>query len=148
MKAPDDFDVSSVDPAIRWDLLAKVREVPAAGGARSLFEFSKPPEPPPPPVQPIKVPLPAPAPPVISKAAEPPKPPPPPPIPLKYYGYSGKTRDFGLFLDNDSAIFVAKADQTVKNRYKVIRLGMSSAVLEDTATKDQQTLPIVEDPPQ
>lgn len=149
MKPPDDFDVNSVDPAIHWDLLAKVRGVEASGGARSLFEFSKPPEPPAPKVAAIKVPLPAPAPPPVAiKPAEPPKPPPPPPIPLKYYGYTGRSGERAMFLDGDPTTgepFVAGVGDTIKNRYKVVRIGLRSAVLEDTTTKNEQTLQIVED---
>ena len=150
MKPPDDFDVNAVDPSIHFDLLAKVREVPESGTSRSLFEFSKPPEPPPPPVAAIKVPLPAPAPPpVITKSTEPPKPPPPPPIPLKYYGYTGRSGDRAMFLDGDPATgepYVASVGDTIKGRYKVIRIGLKSAVLEDTGNKNEQTLQIVEDP--
>ena len=150
MKTPENLDISKIDPTLHLDLLAKVRETPVEGGSRSLFDFYTPPPPPPPKVDPIK-----PAPPptqIAEKSAEPPKPPappPPPPIPLKYYGYAGTAANGGLracFLDGDPAtgeIFVAGENETVKNRYKIIRIGVKSAVVEDTSNKNQQTLPLV-----
>ena len=157
LKVKDDLDVSKIDPRIREDLLAKVRAVPMEGGSRSLFEFSKPPEPPAPAVDPIKpaavpVPLPvAPAPPKPPK--EPPGPPPPPPIPFKYYGYAGKATDGqlqGFFRDGDpntGDLFMARENETIKNRYKIIRIGIKSAVVEDTTNHNQQTLALLEETP-
>lgn len=150
LKLAEGFDVSRIDPALHLDLLAKVRGVGAEGGARSLFEFSQPPPPPPPKVKPI-VPAavaaepPKPEPP--KGPPEPPKPPPPPPIPLKFYGYAGTARGGArraFFLDGDD-ILVAGENETVKNRYRVIRIGVNSAVVEDTSNKNQQTLPLVQE---
>ena len=150
MKPPDGLDLSKIDPTINLPLLARVREVPVEGGARSLFEFYAPPPPPPPKVDPIKPG--ASKPPVTETKAEPPKPtgpPPPPPITLKYYGYAGAAANGNLkacFLDGDPAtgeIYVAGENELVKNRYKIIRIGVKSAVVEDTANKNQQTLQLV-----
>jgi hypothetical protein len=148
LKLPEGFDVSRIDPALRLDLLAKVRNASAEGGARSLFEFSQPPAPPPPKVKPI-VPTAAVAasPPAPKAPPEPPKPPPPPPITLKFYGYAGTTRSGtrrAFFLDGDD-IVVAGENETVKNRYKIVRIGVNSAVVEDTTNQNQQTLPLVEE---
>jgi hypothetical protein len=73
--------------------------------------------------------------------------PPPPPIPLKFYGYvnqqhGGPKRAF--FLDGED-IFVAGENETIRNRYKIIKIGVNSAVVEDTTDKHQQTLPLVEE---
>lgn len=99
LKLPEGVDVSGIDPALRLDLLARVRNVEAAGGTRSLFEFSQPPPPPPPKVKPIVPGPPAPTaatpPAAPTGPPEPAKPPPPPPIALKFYGYAAcgrKTR--------------------------------------------------------
>jgi hypothetical protein len=150
LKLPEGTDVSRIDPTLKLDLLDRVQSVPMEGGSRSLFEFSQPPAPktPPPPVKPINpgpvttaASTPPPTPP-----ADPPKPP-PPPIPLKFYGYvnnsrSGPRRAF--FLDGDD-IFVAGENELIRNRYKIIRVGVNSAVVEDTTNKNQQTLPLVEE---
>jgi len=78
----------------------------------------------------------------------PPKPaePPPPPINLKYYGYSSAkdNRKRAFFLDGDD-ILVAAEGETVKKRYRVVRIGVNSVVMEDTQFKHEQTLPLQEE---
>ncbi len=77
-------------------------------------------------------------------AAGPPQPPPPPPITLKYYGYTAQRGDGqkrAFFLDGDD-IFVAAEGEMVKRRYKIVRIGLSSAVVEDTQFNSTQTLPL------
>lgn len=151
LKPKEGLDVSKIDPTLRLDLLAKLQQVELSGGSRSLFEFGQPPAPPPPKVAPIKPGALAAAadPPKPVEPAKPPGPPPPPPIPLKFYGYAGKTPEGvsrAFFLDGDAAtgeIFVAAENETLKNRYKIIRIGIKSAVVEDTSNKNQQTLPLV-----
>jgi hypothetical protein len=150
LKLPDDVDVSRVDPALKLDLLAQLKNVPLEGGERSLFEFGAPPKPktPTPIVAPVKPitppppgPPPAPAPPAI------------PPIPLKFYGYVTDSRSVlpgalkrAFFLDGED-IVVAGENDLIHNRFKVIRIGVNSAVVEDTTNKNQQTLPLVEELP-
>ncbi|HXP84587.1 MAG TPA: hypothetical protein VN841_07700 [Bryobacteraceae bacterium] len=150
LKLAEDADVSRIDPALHLDLLARVRGVGAEGGTRSLFEFSQPPPPPPPKVKPIvpTTPTATPTAPEAPKGPpEPPKPPPPPPIALKFYGYAGTTRAGtrrAFFLDGDD-ILVAGENETLKNRYKIVRIGVNSAVVEDLSNQNQQTLPLVEE---
>jgi hypothetical protein len=157
MKVKDDLDVSKIDPRIRLDLLAKVRAVPMEGGSSSLFEFSKAPEPPAPkvdPIKPVPVPVPPPATNVSTTPPPPPLPPPPPPIPFTYYGY-GKASDGqleGFFREGDakadpitSEITTAREGDTIKNRYKVVRIGIKSAVVEDTTNHNEQTLRLLEE---
>jgi len=151
LKLPEGMDVSSIDPNLRLDLMAKVRKVSVEGGSRSLFEFYTPPPPPPPPVvkpQPI---VPKTLTEAELKAAEekegPPRPPPPPPIPLKCYGLSGGLRSTtrrAFFLDGED-IVQAGENETIRNRYKIVRIGVNSAVVEDLVAKNQQTLPMVEE---
>jgi len=149
LKLPEGADVSRIDPTLKLDLLTKLQSVPMEGGSRSLFEFAQPPAPktPPPAVKPIKPET------VAAQVTPPPAPPaapvkpPPPPIPLKFYGYvnnsqGGKRRAF--FLDGDD-IFVAGEDEMIRNRYKIVRIGVNSAVVEDTTNSNQQTLPLVEE---
>ena len=149
LKLKEGTDISKIDPSLRTDLLAKLHKLELTGGARSLFEFAQAPVPPPPPVEKINVfrkygPEAPPPVPVPAKIA----PPPPPPIPLKYYGYSGTVRSNGLrqafFLEGEE-IYVAAENDTVKSRYKIVRIGVNSAVVEDTTNKNQQTLPLTEE---
>jgi hypothetical protein len=151
LKLPEGMDVSRIDPTLKLDLMAKVRQVSVEGGSRSLFEFYTPPPPPPPPVpkpQPI---IPKQLTEADLKAAElkkgPQAPPPPPPIPLKFYGYSGSLRSAvkrAFFLDGED-IVQAGENETIRNRYKIIRIGVNSAIVEDTIAKNQQTLPLAEE---
>jgi hypothetical protein len=148
LKLDEGVDVSKIDPTLRLELLAKVQNVPLEGGSRNLFEFYQPPPPPPPKVT-IQPGPPAPVKPAEAKPVDsaPPPPPPPPPIPLKFYGYAGTTRDGtrrAFFLDGDD-IYTAAENETVKGRYKIIRIGVNSAVVEDTTNKHEQTLPLVQE---
>jgi hypothetical protein len=152
LKLPENTDVSKIDPTLKLDLLAKLRTVAMEGGARSLFDFGQPPPPPTPKVDPIKVGQLMTAAKGPEKPAEPPKPPgppPPPPIPLKFYGYSSALKNGGrrAFFINGDDIFVAGENDTIQNRYKVIRIGVNSAVVEDISNKHQQTIPLIEELP-
>ena len=149
LKLDEGADVSKIDPTLRLDLLAKLQQVPMEGGSRNLFEFSEPPPPPVPKVivKPAMVGPQAPPPPAKPVDTTPPPPPPPPPIPLKFYGYAGTTRDGvrrAFFLDGDD-IYTPAENEVVKGRYKIIRIGVNSAVVEDTTNHNQQTLPLVEE---
>ncbi len=148
-RAEDRIDPTKIDPTLRLDLLAKVQAVDLAGGSRNLFQVGPPPPPPPP--KPAEV-LKGKEPKIAlkpAKAAEAPKTttpvePPPPPIPLKYYGFS-TARDNGrktaFFLDGDNILLAAEG-QTLNRRYKVVRIGPTFVVMEDTQSKHQQNLPL------
>jgi hypothetical protein len=154
LKPKDGVDVTRIDPTLHLELLSKVREVPMEGGSRNLFEFGQAAAPPTPKVAPIVVPLPA-----VTKVVQPPAPtkppepttPPAPPIPLKYYGIAGTIKEGprrGLFLEGDPAtgsIFIASENDTLKNRYKIIRFGVDSVVMEDITTHNQQPLPLTKE---
>jgi hypothetical protein len=145
-------DPMKVDPTLRLDLLARLENITVEGGQRSLFDFSAPPPPKddpkviPGPQTKKKDPPPPPPTPEDPKKADPPKPP-PPPIPLKFYGFSapraGAKRAF--FLEGEE-IYVATEGELIKRRYKIVRIGVNSVVVEDTEHKHQQTLPLEEPP--
>jgi hypothetical protein len=153
-KRPEDrIDPATIDPTLRLDLLAKVQGVDLAGGSRNVFQFGAPP---PPPVSPLKgkepivkvarVYGPVEPPPPAKPKPEPPKPP-PPPINLKYYGFAvpkGGGAKTAFFLDGED-ILVAPEGGTVKHRYKVVRVGVTSVLMEDTVSKSQQSLPLQAD---
>lgn len=153
-------DPMKVDPTLRMDLVARLQNVTLSGGQRSLFEISNLPEPvttaagadPKIPVEAKKNllharlsrpmgPDPKPVPPTPT-----PKPP-PPPIPLKFYGYStpqtGAKRAF--FLEGEE-IFVIKEGDLVKKRYRIVKIGLKSVVVEDVEHKHEQTMPLEEPP--
>ncbi|HXF26324.1 MAG TPA: hypothetical protein VN610_03580 [Bryobacteraceae bacterium] len=145
---------SEIDPTLRLDLLARLQKVPLEGGQRSLFEFSQAPVPLA--KEPGKIPIHgqkgsiqiAQGPPVPSG---PPPPPPPAPIPLQFYGFvapaSQGAPKRAFFLDGDD-IFVAGEGDLVKKKYKILRIGVNSAVVEDTGDNHQQTLALVPQQPE
>jgi hypothetical protein len=152
-RRPEDrVDPMSIDPTLRLDLLAKVQSADISGGSRNLFQFSAPPPP--------KAELNGPEPKILPKVQGPPPPPkpeetaekappPPPPINLKYYGFStvrsGDGRKTAFFLDGDEILLATEGD-TLKKRYKVVRISVNSVMMEDTVSKSQQSVPIQEDP--
>lgn len=148
-KRPEDrIDPMTIDPILRLDLLAKVQGVEPAGGSRNLFQYG----PPPVKAEALKGPepkvIPQPVVPVTD-AAKAAGPPPPPPIALKYYGFStarNNGRKVAFFLDGDE-ISVAGEGETVKKRYRVVRIGVNSVLMEDTESKRQQSLPLTEEQP-
>jgi hypothetical protein len=149
LKKTPDIDTNTIDPKLRLDLLAKVQAVELSPAERNIFQFGAAPAPAMPIKDPGKI---IPKNPIdiarenAAKAAAlgPPQPPPPPPITLKYYGYTaqrGDGRKRAFFLDGDD-IFVAAEGELVKRRYKIVRIGLSSAVVEDTQFNNTQTLPL------
>jgi hypothetical protein len=145
---PKDVDTAGIDPTLRLDLLAKLKTVNAEGGTRSLFEIGAAP-----PSAAIDVKEPAKIAivrpfygPIMPKAAEPPPDPKAPPIPLKFYGFVNKTKvgdKRAFFLDGEDIVIAAEGE-LIKKRYKIVRIGVNSAVVEDTdfKTNNQQTLPL------
>jgi hypothetical protein len=146
----DQIDVWTIDPTLRWDLLAKVQDVKPDGGQRNLFQFG--------PIQPVvklddkepvvKIagthlmgPMPVTPKTEVTQVDQ------PPPIPYKYYGLStthvdGKRTAF--FLDGED-IILAPEGYVVKKRYKVVRITATSVVMEDIESKRQQTLTYTEE---
>ncbi len=140
------IDPATVDPTLQLDRLAKLQNVILQGGDRNLFQFASAPAPPVPQVKVMPKPIaPNPAPPpVAATPAAPPAPPPPPPIPLKCYGYAARAGLKRAFFLDGEEIVVATEGSLIKNRYKVIKIGLNSVTMEDTQFKNQQTLRIEE----
>lgn len=152
MRPPKGVEVSSVDPTLHLNALAKLQEVKLEPTVRSLFEISATP---PPTAAELKM------------AAEPQKikpafvlygpkyePPPPKPatprapaIPLKFYGFVNPARPDvkrAFFMENDEIIVAGEGD-VVKKHYKILRIGINSAEVEDIQFKGdntKQTLPL------
>jgi hypothetical protein len=146
---PKNIDTANIDPTLRLDLLAKVKTVGVEAGTRSLFEIAAaPPEEIKAGKEPAKIEIARRVVgPVMPKAPEPPPEPKAPPIPLKFYGFVNKTKvgdKRAFFLDGEDIVIAGEGD-TIKKRYKIVRIGVNSAVVEDTEfkTNNQQTLPLV-----
>ncbi len=151
-KNPEEqVDPNTVDPRIRLDLLAKLQTVAPAGGGRNLFQVG-----PPPPLRPIGpepkivVAKPVPGPPDVfheQPVVTAQGPPPLSPITFKYYGLTtvrpnGKRTAF--FMSGEEILIRAVGD-VVAGGYRLVSIGLTSAVVEDTQSKRQQTVPLAEE---
>ena len=142
-----DIEPSNIDPTLHLDLLVKLKNVSVDPSSRSLFEIGAAPPAAIGEKEPDKI--------AIKRAFVGPQPPPPvvippepkaPPIPLKFYGFVNKTKvgdKRAFFLDGDDIVIAAEGEM-IKKRYKIVRIGINSAVVEDTQFKsnNQQTLPL------
>jgi hypothetical protein len=144
---PKNIDTANIDPTLRLELLAKLKTVNVESGTRSLFEIGAAPPEAVSVKEPEKIAI---APklvgPVMPKPPEPIPDPKAPPIPLKFYGFVNKTKvgdKRAFFLDGEDIVIAGEGD-TIKKRYKIVRIGVNSAVVEDTEFKsnNQQTLPL------
>jgi hypothetical protein len=142
-------DLSRIDPQLHLELLAKLQKVAEEGSGRNLFQFGPPP--PPPEKKGADSKLPGGPEPIVPRGPVTPlptaAPPPPPPPPFKYYAVLTERRTgrkTAFFLEGDE-IYKAAEGELVKKRYRVLRIGVNSVVLEDTELKRQSTLPLVED---
>ncbi len=146
---PSNVEPESVDPTLHLDRLARLQDVKVEATARSLFEISAAP-----PVAAVVKEVAAikPAPLPVGPMPPPPPPPPPPtpkapPIPLKFYGFVNPARPDikrAFFLEGED-IIVAGEGELIKKRYKIVRIGINSAEVEDTQFKGdntKQTLPL------
>ena len=150
------LDPMTVDPTLRVELLAMVRGVEFNGVERNIFRFGqrKP--------KPIAGPtaeelaladqrrkemeLKDAAPPAPKPKATPAKPK-APPIKWKYYGFANSatdTRKRAFLLGEEEEVFVATEGDIFKKRYRIVRIGVNSIVIEDMQFKDEQTLPLQE----
>jgi len=149
-KRPEDrIEPKDVDPTLRLDLLAKVQAVDAAGGTRNLFQMGVPPKAAELPKGPEPIVVIGPVAPPKKVEAAPPPPPPVTPIPLKFYGFStvvGNAKKTAYFQDGDDILVACEGD-TLKRRYRVVRIGPNSVLMEDTESKRQQSLPLTEETP-
>ncbi|HVT92042.1 MAG TPA: hypothetical protein VHD76_04305 [Bryobacteraceae bacterium] len=147
VKRKKGFDPTGVDPTLKLALLERVRESPLEGGQRSLFDFSQEP------VKEVTVKvadrgrkgMPPPAPVAVQPPPEQAAAPVAPPIPLKFYGFVSATESKrAFFLDGDDIVVASEGD-LIKKRYKVVRIGINSATVEDEQFKNQQTISLVQE---
>jgi hypothetical protein len=135
---------AAVDPAdldVKLEALAAAR--PATGPVeRNPFRFQPKPAPPPPP--PPKV---TPPPPV---AAGPPPivgPPPPPPIPLKFIGIVEKQGLKVAAMSDCRSTYYGTEGEVIDGRYRLIRIGIESLVIEYVDGKGRTTVRLEGCPP-
>jgi hypothetical protein len=145
-RAEDRMDPATIDPTLRLELIRRLSGVQIEGGNRTIFDFgaAPPPKQPDPPKifpKPAAAAAAAPPPPVSVTPAAPVKPA-APPIRLKFYGFVGGARaktKRAFFLDGED-IFVAGEGDVIQKRYRVVRIGLNSVVMEDQEFQSEQTL--------
>lgn len=156
-KKPEDRpDPMSIDPTLRLDALVRMQKITVEGVHRNIFDFGQ--APPPPTEASGKGPggkKPALPNPVIdpqanlsAQAVTPPPQPPPPKIPWKFFGFmAGKAPapKRAFFLEGDDIHVVSEGD-VVKRRFRIVRIGVNSVVVEDIDFHNEQTLPLEEVP--
>ena len=143
------LDPMIVDPTLRTDLWTRVKSVEFNGVERDLFRFGeRKPEVAPPDPEKVaeaqkrlvaaqtaqKKPEPSAATPQSARKA--------PPINFKYYGFasaSGSPKKRAFLLAGEEVLIGAEGD-VFKKRYKIIRIGLNSIVVEDMQFEDQQEL--------
>ena len=146
-RAEDRIDPATIDPMLRLELIRRLSGVQIEGGNRTIFDFGA--APPPKQPDPPKI-FPKPA--AAVAAAAPPAPVSvtpaapvkraAPPIRLKFYGFVGGARakaKRAFFLDGED-IFVAGEGDVIQKRYRVVRIGLNSVVVEDQEFQSEQTL--------
>jgi hypothetical protein len=127
------------NPALRLDLLDRLKKFEYQGSHRNIFNAALPP--PPPPAVPVAA-----APP--KSAPAPPPGPPPLVVPATFFGYvtdahTGAKRAF--FNDGDD-VYVVAVGETLLGRYRLLQLGNNTAQVEETATGRRTTLTMTEEP--
>jgi len=144
-------DPATIDPRIRFDLLAKLESVQVNSSGRNIFQMGAAPAPAAP-QGPLK-PLPQ-APgtiainhPATLAAGGPPPPPTAPPITFHYYGFkvskaNGQKEAF--LLDGDDIMIAGENESLKKGRYKITHIGVNSITIEDTQFRHEQTLQLEE----
>jgi hypothetical protein len=146
-RGEDRMDPATIDPTLRLELIRRLSGVQIEGGNRTIFDFGAAPppkQPDPPKIFPkptAAVAAAAPPPPVSVTPAAPVKPA-APPIRLKFYGFVGGARakaKRAFFLDGED-IFVAGEGDVIQKRYRVVRIGLNSVVVEDQEFESEQTL--------
>lgn len=129
---------ASLPPALKLATLEPVAGKPAEN--RNPFRFGEPPPPPPPPPRP-KVEAPPPTPQV--PPGPPPPPPGPPPIQLKFVGVlqlpNGMKR---AALTDGRATMLGGEGDVIDGRYRIVKIGVESIVMEYVDGKGRQTIPL------
>lgn len=150
-------DPTKVDPTLVTQTMARLQNVTLSGGGRSLFDFGASTAPVTIPTGPIIKPAERPKrehpfvgpikpedKPVVAEV----KPPPPPPIPLKFYGFVFSKRQSAkraFFMEGEEIYIAAEGESMKGGKYRLVKIGVNSATVEDVANKNQQALPLVEE---
>jgi hypothetical protein len=131
---------ASLDPRLRFDLLKGSEETEYKGAGRNIFRAQAEPE------IPVVVKTP-----IVPKQEDttakvdtgPPLPPPPPPINIKFFGFANRAGEpRQVFLLQNDDVFIAKENDVINRRYKVVKINNTSVEIEDLLANNKQTIPL------
>ena len=136
----DNFQPLPVEnPALRVDLLDRLKKFQYEGSHRNIFSAALPP--------PVAV---APVVPVSTKPATPPPSPPPPPlvVPATFFGYvtDARTGSRRAFFNEGDDVYVVAVGETLLGRFRLVQLGNTTAEMEEVATGRRTTLTMAQEP--
>jgi hypothetical protein len=129
------------NPALRLDLLDRLKKFEYQGSHRNIFTAALPPPP-------------APSVPVASapKPTAPAPPPGPPPlvVPATFFGYvtDARTGSKRAFFNDGEDVYVVAVGETLLGRFRLVQLGNNTAQVQETATGRTTTLTMTEEPGQ
>ncbi len=128
------------NPALRLDLLDRLKKFQYEGSHRSIFSASLPP---PIPTAPAVSAVP-------SKPIAPPPPAGPPPlvVPATFFGYvtDARTGTRRAFFSDADDVYVVGVGETLLGRFRLVQIGNNTAEMEEVATGRKTTLTITEEP--
>ncbi len=134
------ISAGQLPPAVKLGALEPVEGKPAA--SRNPFRFGEPPPPPPPPPRPI-VQAPAAPPPQPVIQGPPPPPPGPPQIPLKFVGVMQLPNGVKVAaLTDGRGTMTGREGDVIDGRFRIVRIGVESIVMEYVDGKGRQTIPL------
>ncbi len=145
-KAPESVVVSSADekfqplplenPSLRLDMLERIRRLEYKGTHRNIFSATLPPPP---------------APKVDPKKTGPAGPPPVEPlaVPAKFFGYASDPQGGHrrAFFSNGEDVFIVAEGEMLLNRFRLVRIGNTTAEVEEIASGRRATLALEETGP-
>ena len=128
--------IAPENPALKMDLLKRIRSFEPSGNRSNIFDFKLPP--PPPPVRTVNLgpdPLPAP---VIQPVV----------IPVKFFGYVVDVRSNRrrAFFSYDEDVFILTEGETLLGRFKLLKINNNSADFEEVASGRRASVPLEEQP--
>lgn len=128
------------NPALRLDLLDRLKRFQYEGSHRNIFSAALPP--------PTPVALVVPAVPPKPSAPPPPSGPPPLVVPATFFGYvtDQRTGTRRAFFNDADDVYVLAVGETLLGRFRLVQIGNNTAEMEEVATGRMATLTMTEEP--
>jgi hypothetical protein len=128
------------NPALRLDLLDRLKKFQYEGSHRNIFSASLPPAVPAAPAVPV-----APVKPIVAPL---PSGPPPLVVPATFFGYvtDARTGTRRAFFSDADDVYVVAVGETLLGRFRLLQIGNNTAEMEEVSTGRMTTLTLTEEP--